>query len=112
MVERRLPLSASDETVLDANGAGAVELKPLAYNETWLVTSVATKVTSTAVAPSETEFNVYNSGVFIDGTQDGNLNSSGLYEIVHTNQPIRGEWTGGDSGAVAQMRLGGIRILS
>lgn len=106
---QRMPLSVLAETTLNASGNGAVELKPLAHNETWLVTSCATKVSSNTREP---EFKVFSNGVFIDGTTEGSLNATGLYEIVHTNQPIRGEWTGGDAGAIAQMRLGGIRMLA
>ena len=107
-MSRNSPLNELAETTLDANGNGAVELKPTAYNETWLVTSCATKVSSNT---NEPEFEVFNSGQFIDGTTEGSRNSTGMYEIVQTNQPIRGEWTAGDAGAIAQMRLGGIRML-
>lgn len=105
---RRLPLNAFNETTLDASGSGAIELKPTSHGETWLVTSASIKVSSNTVEP---EFNLYSNGVFIDGTFDGSLNATGLYEILATNQPMRGEWSGGDSGAIAQLRLGGWRFL-
>lgn len=108
---RRLPLNAFDEVTLDANGVGAIELKPVSHGETWLVTSASIKVISIAVVPLEPEFNLYSNGVFIDGTFDGSLNATGLYETLFTNQPMRGEWSGGDPGAIAQLRLGGMRFL-
>lgn len=111
---QQMPLSVFAETVL-SGGAGAVELKPTAHNETWLVTSCATEVSPVPPATSvtnEPEFKVYVNSVFIDGTQDGSLNSTGMYEIVQTNQPVRGEWSNGDNGATAKMRLGGIKVLA
>lgn len=111
---RKLPLNAFDEKVLNASGAAAIELKPQNHGETWLVTSASIKVIPVPPNTSltnEPKFELYSNGTFVDGTTDGGLNATGLYETLHTNQPMRGQWTGGDVGATAQMRLGGLRYL-
>lgn len=104
----RYPLNALGEVTLDANGNGQVELKPTYYTESWLVTSASIVVSTNVLLPV---FKLFSNGTFVDGTDDGSLNYSGLYEILQTNMPMKGVWTGGDAGAIAQLRLGGVRFI-
>jgi len=109
-MRQRNPLNKFGEVTLDANGNGQVELKPTQYEETWLVTSasiIVAPVPPATVVVREPVFKLFSNGRFIAGTDKGDLNAGGMYEILHSQQPMLGQWSAGDPGAIAQLRLGG-----
>lgn len=109
MAYSTLPLDVVGKVVLDASGAGTVQLGPSSRLQNWHVTSASVQVSSNTLEPIAL---LYNStrGSKIGGTYTGSNDTTDL-DITIRNGFIICDWTGGDAGATAFLYISGSIII-
>lgn len=113
MADQTIPLDQYGMVTLDGAGSGTVVLGPAKSNERWSIASMAIQVSTNALEP---QFKAYRDSVspttFIGGSDSGsNDYDSSFNFVVYSGRKIACQWTGGDPGAIATVRLYGDDIF-
>jgi hypothetical protein len=108
---RTQPLYVTKQVILDSNGNGQVSAGPTGFQETWTDITVSVKcltnvneaICSIYVGQSSTP------QFFADGTTWGSTgdSSTNMPSPIVTGQQVFADWTGGDAGSTAYMRISG-----
>ena len=108
---RTLPLNLSATGTLDGSGNGTSdELGPTASGETWQVTLISVRCSSSA---SEAICSVYLSGALVGTTTWGSTGDSdtGITLSMAVGQTLTAQWAGGDAGATGTLTAIGTRTV-
>lgn len=93
-------------TVLDASGNGVASLTPDGGD--WKVTITSVSVNSSTSEPTANLYlNTVGDVGFIEGTYSGSSDSSDTSYVVSLGEVLYCQWTGGDPGATATLRITG-----
>lgn len=110
MSSRRQTLNASDDTTLDANGQGRVELGPDTGPPYWNVTKYVVTTNRPGLAPVP-QCSVYvdseDSRGLQDTTYDGSKDASEADIDLQRGQHLIAVWTGGQAGDKATLSVTG-----
>lgn len=100
----------SETIVLDASGAGAVEITMrsdfLMQRTRWVVTGGTKPVGATT--DNVPKANNKIDGVPFEGTDSGNNDQSNSVQLLQSQSSVECEWTGGNPGATATLYLWGV----
>lgn len=91
-------LAAAGSVVLDANGAGTVELGPRTSSENWRILRLTTQGNSTTVPVLRVHRGAV-SGPMVDTTQLGNADVSETQLDFFAGEYLTASYTGGTPGA-------------
>lgn len=109
MPEQKIPLDQYATVTLNGSGTGTVVLGPAKSNERWEVSTVSFSVSSNNSEPTAKCYrdNVSNT-TFIGGTYSGSFDSDPAFNFtVYPGRKLAIQWTNGDPGAIATVRLYG-----
>lgn len=100
--------STTAQVRLDAAGAGEVSVAPNGSIAGWRVTLISV---STSTRVNEPTFKLYREAAtqanFLEGSFSGSQDASDTTHTVTPGSQLVGQWTGGDVGAVATLRVTG-----
>lgn len=105
------PLLQTTTVVLDNDGNGTTSpIGPTSQGESWNVTLISVQCSTNQ---HEAICSVYLNNSLLGTTTWGSTgdSDSGISQMVMMGQQITATWTGGDSGAVAQLSVMGMRTF-
>lgn len=106
-------LSENGTVILDANGNGAVTLRPSNAHERWVITTTVVRTSTATRIPTYSTFlnaSGVTGGTPVDTTSTGNRDSSDTRIELNEGSFLTGVWLGGDAGATASIAVTGKRI--
>lgn len=99
--------TGSGQVKLDATGQGQCSVGPAGVD--WVI---RTTTVSTSTAVKKAQANTYKGGVsqanLVDGTNSGNGDTSDTVILLQAGEQLFCQWTGGDAGAMAFLRITGL----
>jgi hypothetical protein len=108
-----VPLNKGASVVLDASGAGRVQLGPDVGPPRWQVTRAAVRTSRPGQRPVPT-FTLYlgteDANGLIDQTYDGSSDTTDLSVTVFKGAHLIGVWAGGQAGDVATLSVYGEQV--
>ena|ERR1700761_4645047 len=114
MAEQTIPLDQYGSVTLDANGQGTVTLGPAKPNERWEIQSVAVSVSSNTNEPMAKCYrDIVSQTALIGGTYSGSFDYDSAFNYtVFPGRKLVVQWTGGDIGATASVRISGNDVFT
>lgn len=109
------PLAEYGQTILDANGNGALQIGPDKFNESWQIDVVTISVSTHVIEP---QFKIYRGSStavtsLIGGSHSGSFDSDTSFNYTLNPQgQLTCVWSGGDVGAVATVVFHGKQIFA
>lgn len=108
-MQGEFPLDAYGTVTLDSNGQGTVTLGPAKFNESWEVEGASVNVTSNTNEPQVRFYrDQVSTTTLINGSYSGSFDADPAFNhTVYPQRKLAVQWTGGDAGAIATVRLFG-----
>lgn len=102
------PFTASTRVILDATGQGVASIGPAGVD--WLIKTTTVSATTQVL---QSQANTYHGGVspanLVDGTLSGSSgDTSDTVILLQPGEQLFCQWTGGDAGASAFLRVAGL----
>lgn len=95
------------QTVLDASGAGLVDFVPPGVE--WATQITAVLVTTAVPNPPVSTSLAYINGTYVEGSENGNNDSSDSRFVLNPGDDYQIRWSGGPPGAIASATLTAIQ---